>query len=114
MQCFVIAFFVGLVIICGIKRIATMASRLVPTMAILYVGGALFVIFSNAKDILPAFATILGHAFSLEAGWGGLITVIMWGIRPGLYSTEAGPRPAPIAPPALQAGQPARRGSCAI
>lgn len=111
---FVIAFLVGLVIIGGIKRIATMASRLVPTMAILYVGGALFVLFSNPGAILPGFATIFGQAFSLEAGWGGLITVIMWGIRRGLYSNEAGQGSAPIAHAAAKTDEPVREGVVAM
>ena len=110
----VVAFLVGLVIIGGIKRIAAVASRLVPTMAILYVGGALFVIFSYSDAILPAFATIFEHAFSLEAGWGGLITVIMWGIRRGLYSNEAGQGSAPIAHAAAKTDEPVREGVVAM
>ncbi len=109
-----IAFFVGLVIIGGIRRIAAVASRLVPTMALLYVGGALFVIFSNPGSIGPAFASIFSGAFSLEAGVGGLITVMMWGIRRGLYSNEAGQGSAPIAHAAAKTKEPVREGVVAM
>lgn len=108
-----IAFMVGLVIIGGIKRIAAVASRLVPTMAVLYIGGALMILFLNAESILPSVATIFREAFSLEAGWGGLITVVMWGIRRGLYSNEAGQGSAPIAHAAAKTKESVREGAVA-
>ena len=78
------------VIIGGIKRIAAVASRLVPTMAVLYVAGALLILLTHFENVIPSFLSIFREAFSLKAGWGGLITVIMWGVRRGLYSNEAG------------------------
>lgn len=109
-----IAFFVGLVIIGGIKRIAAVASRLVPTMAILYVLGALIILINHSNYIVPSFISIFKEAFSLEAGWGGLLTVIMWGVRRGLYSNEAGQGSAPIAHAAAKTKESAREGVVAL
>ena len=109
-----IAFLVGLVIIGGIKRIAAVASRLVPTMAILYVLGALIILINHANYIVPSFISIFKEAFSLEAGWGGLLTVIMWGVRRGLYSNEAGQGSAPIAHAAAKTKESAREGAVAL
>lgn len=110
----IIAFFVGLVIIGGIKRIAAVASRLVPTMAILYVGSALVILVINSDQILPSFAKVFTEAFSLKAGWGGLIAVIMWGVRRGLYSNEAGQGSAPIAHAAAKTKESVREGTVAL
>ena len=109
-----IAFLVGLVIIGGIKRIAAVASRLVPTMAILYVLGALIILINHSNYIVPSFISIFKEAFSLEAGWGGLLTVIMWGVRRGLYSNEAGQGSAPIAHAAAKTKESAREGAVAL
>ena len=110
----IIAVLVGLVIIGGIKRIARVASRLVPGMALLYVGSAMFIFLSRPEAILPSFATIFTEAFSLKAGWGGLITVIMWGVRRGLYSNEAGQGSAPIAHAAARTKESVREGAVAM
>ena len=110
----IIAFLVGLVIIGGIKRIAAVASRLVPTMAILYVGSALVILVINSDQILPSFAKVFTEAFSLKAGWGGLIAVIMWGVRRGLYSNEAGQGSAPIAHAAAKTKESVREGAVAL
>ena len=109
-----IAFLVGLVIIGGIKRIAAVASRLVPTMAVLYVVGALIILLTHFENIIPSFVSIFKEAFSLEAGWGGLLTVIMWGVRRGLYSNEAGQGSAPIAHAAAKTKESAREGAVAM
>lgn len=110
----IIAFLVGLVIIGGIRRIAAVASRLVPTMAVLYVGGALLIILSRPSATAAGFTSIFQEAFSLKAGWGGLITVIMWGIRRGLYSNEAGQGSAPIAHAAAKTKESVREGAVAL
>ncbi|MBV54852.1 MAG: hypothetical protein CMG27_03595, partial [Candidatus Marinimicrobia bacterium] len=93
----IIASLVGLVIIGGIKRIAAVASRLVPTMAAIYVISAAMVLFFNYDSILPSIKLIITQAFNPEAKWGGVLVVMMWGIRRGLYSNEAGQGSAPIA-----------------
>mgnify|MGYP001045975483 FL=1 len=110
----VIAALVGLVIIGGIKRIAAVASRLVPTMAVLYVLGTMDIILCHYQNIIPSFAKIFTEAFSLKAGWGGLFAVIMWGVRRGLYSNEAGQGSAPIAHAAAKTKESAREGAVAL
>jgi len=110
----VIAALVGLVIIGGIKRIAAVASRLVPTMAVLYVLGTMVIISTHYQYIIPSFAKIFTEAFSLKAGWGGLFAVIMWGVRRGLYSNEAGQGSAPIAHAAAKTKESAREGAVAL
>ena len=110
----VIAALVGLVIIGGIKRIAAVASRLVPTMAVLYVLGTMVIIITHSENIIPSFAKIFTEAFSLKAGWGGLFAVIMWGVRRGLYSNEAGQGSAPIAHAAAKTKESAREGAVAL
>ena len=109
-----IAALVGLVIIGGIKRIAAVASKLVPTMAVLYVVGALVILLTHVENIIPSFFSIFREAFSLKAGWGGLLTVIMWGVRRGLYSNEAGQGSAPIAHAAAKTKESAREGAVAL
>ncbi len=109
-----IAFLVGLVIIGGIKRIAAVASRLVPTMAVLYIVGALCILLTHVENIGPSILSIFKEAFSLKAGWGGLLTVIMWGVRRGLYSNEAGQGSAPIAHAAAKTKESAREGAVAL
>ena len=110
----VIAALVGLVIIGGIKRIAAVASRLVPTMAVLYVLGTMVIILTHYDGIIPSFQKIFTEAFSLKAGWGGLFAVIMWGVRRGLYSNEAGQGSAPIAHAAAKTKDSAREGAVAL
>ncbi|MFQ6675906.1 MAG: alanine/glycine:cation symporter family protein [Fidelibacterota bacterium] len=110
----VIAFLVGLVIIGGIRRIAAVASRLVPGMAILYVGSSLLILLMNYPRVIPAFVSVFTEAFSLKAGWGGLLTVMMWGVRRGLYSNEAGQGSAPIAHAAAKTKESVREGAVAL
>ena len=110
----VIAALVGLVIIGGIKRIAAVASRLVPTMAVLYVLGTMVIIITHSENIMPSFAKIFTEAFSLKAGWGGLFAVTVWGVRRGLYSNEAGQGSAPIAHAAAKTKESAREGAVAL
>ena len=83
-------------------------------MAALYVAGAMLILLTHVENIIPSFASIFREAFSLKAGWGGLITVIMWGVRRGLYSNEAGQGSAPIAHAAAKTKESAREGSVAL
>ncbi len=110
----VIAFLVGLVVIGGIKRIAAVAGKLVPSMSVIYVLSALYVLGTHADRIIPSFLLVIREAFSLEAGWGGLFAVMMWGVRRGLYSNEAGQGSAPIAHAAAKTKEPVREGAVAL
>jgi alanine or glycine:cation symporter, AGCS family len=110
---------VGFVIIGGIKRIGYVTARLTPIMAILYVFGALIILTINYDDIIPAFATIFTYAFNPVAGaWGvgsGLfITTMVWGVKRGLFSNEAGQGSAPIAHGAAKTDEPVREGVVAL
>lgn len=81
----------AVIIIGGLQRIAAVAERLVPFMAVTYVIGALVLIGINYDQIIPAFGAIFRYAFDLQAGLGGLIgTAIVQGCKRGVFSNEAG------------------------
>ncbi len=85
----------ALVIVGGLKRIATTNERIVPFMAVFYIIGAVIIIVSNASMIGPAFAAIFRGAFnfrSAAAGTGGAIIAqaMQWGFKRGVFSNEAG------------------------
>jgi len=106
---------VGLVIIGGIKRIAGVASRIVPVMAIIYCGGVLVILALHYNNIFDSFLSIFTGAFSLKAGfWGGFVTTMMWGIRRGLYSNEAGQGSAAMAHAAAKTEESIREGIVAM
>lgn len=110
---------VGVVIIGGIKRIGKVTSRLMPLMAIIYVLGALIILFLNYDQIIPAFGTIFQYAFTPEAGVFGVgsgvfFTTLVWGIKRGLFSNEAGQGSAPIAHGAAKTDEPVREGVVAL
>ena len=85
-----IALMVGVVIIGGIKSIASVASKIVPVMAVIYIVSGLTIILWNATEIPTALALIVTSAFSMEAGLGGLIGAIIQGVRRAAFSNEAG------------------------
>ncbi|MGK0176668.1 MAG: AGCS family alanine or glycine:cation symporter, partial [Lentimonas sp.] len=85
-----IAVLVGSVIIGGIKRIATVTSRLVPLMCIIYIAGALIVLITHIDKIPQAIGLIMREAFTPDAYVGGLIGVLLVGIQRGTFSNEAG------------------------
>lgn len=115
----VTATFVGVVIVGGIKRIGQVTARLMPLMAIIYVLGALIILTLNAGDVIPAFGTIFTSAFTPEAGLFGVgsglfLTTLVWGIKRGLFSNEAGQGSAPIAHGAAKTEEPIREGVVAL
>ena len=69
----VLAILLGLVIIGGIHRIASVTSTIVPLMALIYIVGAFAVIFANAENIGPAFASVISDAFTGSAAAGGFL-----------------------------------------
>ena len=94
----IFAILVGIVIIGGIKRIAKVTEKIVPFMAILYVGAALFIIFSNIGQVDNAIAVIISDAFTPQATiTGGFIGVMIQGFRRAAFSNEAGAGSAAIA-----------------
>jgi AGCS family alanine or glycine:cation symporter len=110
----VLAVLVGSVIIGGIKRIGEVAGVLVPVMCMVYVACGLAILALNATAVPAAFATIVSHALSLDAGMGGLIGVIIQGFRRAAFSNEAGTGSAPIAHSAAATREPVREGIVAL
>jgi AGCS family alanine or glycine:cation symporter len=98
----VLAVLLWMVIIGGIKRIAQIASKLVPFMAFWYLVGSFAVIFSNYENIIPSLQSIFIHVFTPTAAVGGFLgasvaAALTRGVNRGLYSNEAGQGSAPIA-----------------
>ncbi len=109
-----LATLVGAVIIGGIRRIATVTSRLVPAMCILYVVSALFIILSNISEVPAMFALIFSEAFTGKAVEGGILGVAIIGITRAAFSNEAGIGSAAIAHSAAQTDEAAREGIVAM
>ena len=105
-----IASLVGLVIIGGIRSIASVASKIVPFMALLYLLSALVIITMSAEHIPAAIQLIIGSAFSLESATGGAVGAMIVGFQRALFSNEAGLGSAPIAHSAVQTDHPASEG----
>lgn len=113
------AILVGIVIIGGIKRIGHVTARLMPIMALIYILGALIILFINFQGVIPAFGTIISSAFTPKAGafgvvTGAFLTTLVWGIKRGLFSNEAGQGSAPIAHGAARTKEPVREGVVAL
>ena len=111
----VMAILVGLVIIGGIKRIAKVASRIVPFMAVVYCGAAFLILMLNIDKVPGAFATIINLALNPYAAGGGAIgAAIQYGVARGVFSNEAGLGSAPMAHAAAQTTEPVREGLVAM
>ncbi len=110
---------VAMVIIGGIERIGKVTGILAPVMAAIYVLGALVIIVLNV-DLLPStLATIFTEAFNPSAGVAGtgagaFLITLMWGVRRGLFSNEAGQGSAPIAHSAAKTDEPVSEGVVAL
>lgn len=110
----VIAVIVAIVIIGGIKRIAKVTEKIVPFMAGIYVLGALIILGANYMHIGEAFGLIFEGAFSGLGIAGGLVGVMIQGIRRGAFSNEAGVGSAAIAHSAVRTKYPASEGIVAL
>jgi alanine or glycine:cation symporter, AGCS family len=108
------AVLVALVIIGGLKSIARVTGKLVPVMAILYVICSVYIIGANLGSIGPAFAAIVSGAFTPEAGYGGVIGVLIQGFRRAAFSNEAGVGSAAIAHSASRTNEPVSEGLVAL
>ena len=105
----------GLVILGGIKRIASVTEKLVPVMAVLYIVGALVVCALNINQFGAVFASIFKGAFAMKAVGGGIVgsgikLAITWGMKRGVFSNEAGLGSAPIAAGSSNTNDPVRQG----
>ncbi len=110
----VIALLVGAVIIGGITRIASVTAKLVPLMCIIYIFGALTILFTHFAEIPQAITLIVTQAFTPDAYVGGLIGAMLVGIQRGTFSNEAGIGSAPIAHAAVKTSKPASEGIVAL
>ncbi|MCY9787191.1 alanine:cation symporter family protein [Nocardiopsis sp. EMB25] len=101
----------GLVIFGGVRRIAHTAQALIPSFAALYVVIGLVIMAMNYQAIPAVFTTIFEHAFGLrEFGAATLGTVIIQGVRRGMFSNEAGLGSAPVAAASASVTHPVKQG----
>ncbi|MDP6655245.1 MAG: sodium:alanine symporter family protein [SAR324 cluster bacterium] len=110
----VLSVLTALVIIGGIKRIAEVASYFVPIMVVIYLTGAVIVIFSNLGQLVAGIHLIFEHALSGTAATGGflgatLAQTIRYGVARGLFSNESGMGSAPIAAAAAKTNHPGKQ-----
>jgi len=110
----ILAFLVGIVIIGGIRRIGQVAGVIVPVMCGIYLLAGLFIIVTNFDQVGAAFGKIVGEAFSPQAGFGGLLGVLVTGFRRAAFSNEAGVGSASIAHSAAATDEPVREGIVAL
>jgi AGCS family alanine or glycine:cation symporter len=111
----VIAAVVGVIIIGGIKRIASVTEKVVPLMAVMYILACLYIIGSNFALVDDAISQIITEAFKPKAiGVGGVIGVLLIGFRRAAFSNEAGAGSASIAHSAVKTNYSASEGLVAL
>jgi len=109
---------VGLVIIGGIQRIGHVTGFLAPIMAVIYVFFASLILVGNFNLIASSFSMVISMAFNPPAAvagsGGGILLTMLWGIKRGLYSNEAGQGSAAIAHSTAKTSYPVREGAVAM
>jgi AGCS family alanine or glycine:cation symporter len=115
----IMAVLAALVLIGGIKRIASVAGKLVPLMAFAYISAGLIILFINIEALPQAITLIFSHAFTPAAATGGFAGAAVWaairfGVARGIFSNEAGLGSAPIAHAAACTDSPVQQGSIAM
>ena len=111
----ILAFFVGIIIIGGIKRIASVTEKIVPFMALLYILACIYILGVNFSFIDDAISLIIKEAFNPTAiGVGGFIGVLMVGFKRAAFSNEAGAGSASIAHSAVKTKYSASEGLVAL
>ena len=107
----VLAVLFGICVLGGGKRLTKVTEVLVPVMGVLYVIVSLIVVFTHISSFGTVFKTIFRSAFDFQAIFGGFTgSCVMWGIKRGLYSNEAGMGSAPNAAAAADVSHPAKQG----
>ena len=112
----------ALVILGGIKRIGSVSSYLAPFMAAIYVFAAVLILLAHITKVPASFGMILSMAFNPPAAIGGVaggtlivfMNTLLWGVKRGLYSNEAGQGSAPIAHSTAKTDYPVREGVVAL
>ena len=115
----VLGILLALVILGGIQRIAAVTAKVVPLMAVIYLIGAMAVIFANLENIGPSFVAVVSDAFTGSAAAGGFLGASLAyafnrGVNRGLFSNEAGQGSAPIAHAAAKTKEPASEGMVSL
>jgi len=110
----IMAVFVGIVIIGGIKSIANVTDKIVPFMVAIYVIASIAVLVMNASLIPKAISTIINGAFAPTAIAGGIVGVIVQGFKRAAFSNEAGIGSASIAHSAVKTNYAASEGLVAL
>ncbi|SIR56802.1 alanine or glycine:cation symporter, AGCS family [Aeromonas sp. RU39B] len=106
-----LALLLGFIIFGGVKRIANFASMVVPFMALGYIIVACVIIALNIEQLPGVLALILRSALGVDAGFGAILGLaIMWGVKRGVYSNEAGQGSGPHASSAAAVSHPAKQG----
>nr|ADI21865.1 Na+/alanine symporter [uncultured verrucomicrobium HF0130_25O04] len=105
---------VGLVIVGGIKSIASVASRIVPAMCGIYLLACITILLSHFSEIPAAVSLIFESAFTLDAGFGGFLGILIIGVKRAVFSNEAGIGSAAIAHSAAKVSHPAEEGIVAL
>ena len=110
---------VGIVLLGGIKRIAEVAGKLVPLMAIIYLLATMSILILNAAEVPAAVILIVDTAFNGAAATGGFVgatimLALQSGVARGVFSNESGLGSAPIAHAAAETNSPVRQGSIAM
>ena len=107
----VIIIFLALIVFGGVKRIGKFSQIVVPFMAITYVLLATIIITMNFSEIPEMIKLIISSAFGAQPAFGGILGMaIMWGVKRGIYSNEAGQGTAPHAAAAAEVSHPAKQG----
>ncbi|MDB0047686.1 sodium:alanine symporter family protein [Porticoccaceae bacterium] len=115
----VMSVLVGIVLLGGIKRIAEVAGKLVPLMAIIYLLATMSILILNAAEVPAAVFLIVDTAFNGAAATGGFVgatimLALQSGVARGVFSNESGLGSAPIAHAAAETNSPVRQGSIAM
>ncbi len=115
----IMAVLAAMVLLGGIKRIASVAGKLVPFMALAYVCAGVVILVINFAELPHAFNLIFTHAFTPIAATGGFAGAAVWaairfGVARGIFSNEAGLGSAPIAHAAASTNSPVQQGSIAM
>jgi AGCS family alanine or glycine:cation symporter len=109
----------ALVIVGGLKRIASVTEKLVPFMAVLYVIGCIIIVCSHITVVGPAFVAIFKGAFAMKAVGGGIVgsgvkAAVTWGMKRGVFSNEAGLGSSVMVHSASNVKEPVRQGMWGI
>lgn len=101
----------GVIIFGGVKRIAGVADKVVPFMALGYVVVTFIVLFANISEVPKMFSLIFSSAFGMNEAFGGILgSAIAWGVRRAIFSSVAGVGEATYSSAAAEVSHPAKQG----